>query len=237
MPDYTNYQGERAIVLLSGGLDSATALAIASAQYARCYALTIDYGQRHGIEIEAAKRIAKAHKVYRHHIMQLDFSSIAQSALLDTAIAVPQSPTSGIPPTYVPARNSIFLALALGFAETVDAHAIVIGVNAVDYAGYPDCRGQFIAAFQSLANVATAQAVGGHPPRIEAPLLHKSKADIIRWGYNLHVNYASTVSCYQASAEGACGLCDSCRYRLKGFAEAGIPDPLPYRTSKHSVPK
>ena len=217
-------------MLLSGGLDSATTLAIARAQGFDCYALSVAYGQRHSAELDAAKRVAASLGAHDHRIMHVDLAGIGGSALTDSSIAVPEQPTSGIPVTYVPARNTMMLALALGWAEVLEARDIFIGVNAVDYSGYPDCRPEFIVAFERLASRATKAGVEGHPCRIHAPLIMLTKADIIREGTRLGVDFAATVSCYQADAEGrACGRCDSCRIRQAGFAAAGIPDPTHYR--------
>jgi 7-cyano-7-deazaguanine synthase len=219
----------RAVVLLSGGLDSATCLAIASRTY-DCYAISFAYGQRHNSELVAASRIAGALHAKDHRIINIDLGGIGGSALTDLSIDVPEQASEGIPVTYVPARNTVFLAFALGFAEVVNADAIVIGVNAVDYSGYPDCRPEYIAAFQNLANLATKTGVEGHSLTIETPLLHLSKADIIREGVKLGLDYSLTVSCYQADADGrACGKCDSCRLRRDGFVAAGIADPTHYR--------
>ena len=220
----------RAVVLLSGGLDSATALAIARSQNFECYALSVEYGQRHSAELDAARRVAAAAGVSDHRVMRVDLAGIGGSALTDTTIAVPESPTSGIPVTYVPARNTIMLSLALGWAEVLGAGDIFIGVNAVDFSGYPDCRPEFIAAFARLATLATKAGVEGQPYRIQAPLISLSKAEIIREGLRLGVDYALTVSCYQADGDGrACGKCDSCRLRREGFAAAGVSDPTRYR--------
>lgn len=220
----------RAVVLLSGGLDSATVLAIARADGRECYALSFDYGQRHRIELEAAARVARSLGVADHRTMKIDTAGIGGSALTDPSIAVPETPTSGIPVTYVPARNTVFLALALGWAEVLDAREIHIGVNAVDYSGYPDCRPEFIAAFEQLAARATKAGVEGHPLKVVAPLQTASKADIIQRGTALGVDYSLTVSCYQPDGEGrACGRCDSCRLRSAGFAAAHVPDPTRYR--------
>ncbi len=219
----------RAVVLLSGGLDSATCLAIAQQTY-DCYALSFAYGQRHNSELAAASRLAIALNAKEHRIINIDLGGIGGSALTDTSIAVPEEASQGIPVTYVPARNTVFLAFALGFAEVVGADAIVIGVNAVDYSGYPDCRPEYISAFQQLANLATKAGVEGHPLNIETPLLHLSKAAIIQQGTQLGVDYALTVSCYQADLDGkACGKCDSCRLRKEGFLAAGLADPTRYR--------
>jgi 7-cyano-7-deazaguanine synthase len=223
-------KAKRAVVLLSGGLDSATALAVARDQGHDCHALSLDYGQRHHAELEAARAIVAHLGAREHRVMRLDMGPFGGSALTDASIAVPETPTEGIPVTYVPARNTIMLSLALGWAEVLDADAIYIGVNALDYSGYPDCRPDFIAAYQHLANVATKRAIEGRPIHIRAPLIDLSKAEIIRLGLRLGVNYAQTVSCYQADASGrACGRCDSCRLRRQGFAEAGVPDPTRYR--------
>jgi 7-cyano-7-deazaguanine synthase len=222
--------GARAVVLLSGGLDSATALAIAGAQGFACHALSVDYGQRHVSELQAAGRVAAALRVREHRIMRVDLAGIGGSALTDPGIEVPETPTPGIPNTYVPARNTMMLALALGWAEVLQARDIFIGVNVVDSSGYPDCRPEFIAAFEALAALATKAGVEGTPSRVHAPLIRWTKAQIIREGLRLGVDYAQTVSCYQADAEGrACGRCDSCRLRRAGFAQAGIADPTRYR--------
>jgi 7-cyano-7-deazaguanine synthase len=221
----------RAVVLLSGGLDSATTLAMARDQGYACHALSLDYGQRHHAELDAARRVAAAGGAAEHKIIPLDLTSIGGSALTDSAIAVPEQPTQGIPVTYVPARNTIFLALALGWAEVLGAWDLFLGVNAVDYSGYPDCRPEYIEAFQRLCQLATRAGVeGGGTFQVHAPLIHMSKAEIIRTGTQLGVDYALTVSCYAADETGrACGRCDSCRLRAAGFHEAGIADPTPYR--------
>jgi 7-cyano-7-deazaguanine synthase len=220
----------RAVVLLSGGLDSATALAIARSQNFECYALSVEYGQRHSAELDAARRVAAAAGVRDHRVMRVDLAGIGGSALTDKSIAVPESPTTGIPVTYVPARNTIMLSLALGWAEVLGAGDIFIGVNVLDYSGYPDCRPEFIAAFAHLAALATKAGVEGQPYRIQAPLISLSKAEIIREGLRLGVDYALTVSCYQADSDGrACGKCESCRLRRAGFAAAGVSDPTRYR--------
>lgn len=222
--------GRPAVVLLSGGLDSATTLALAREQGHRCHTLAIAYGQRHESELHAAGRIAAALGAVEHRVMHVDLAGIGGSALTDPAIAVPEAPTGGIPITYVPARNTLFLALALGWAEVLGATDLYIGVNAVDYSGYPDCRPVFIGAFEALANLATRAGVEGARFRVHAPLIEWSKADIIRAGLRLGVDYALTVSCYQADAAGrACGRCESCRLRRSGFAQAGVPDPTRYR--------
>jgi 7-cyano-7-deazaguanine synthase len=220
---------EKAVVLLSGGLDSATVLAQACAQGFACYALSLDYGQRHASELAAARRVAAALGVVEHKIIALDLTQIGGSALTDANIAVPETPSVGIPVTYVPARNTVFLSLALGWAEVLGAQDIFIGVNAVDYSGYPDCRPEYIAAFERLANLATRAGVEGTPFRINAPLIAMSKAEIIQAGMQLGVDYALTLSCYAADSDGrACGRCDSCRLRAAGFAQAGVPDPTHY---------
>lgn len=219
-----------AVVLLSGGLDSATCLAMARDQGFSITALSFDYGQRHTAELQAAQRIAADLGVSDHRILRLDLGLIGGSALTDAAIAVPEEPGEGIPVTYVPARNTVFLALALGLAEVTQARHIFIGVNAVDYSGYPDCRPEFIEAFARLANVATKAGVEGEGMDIRTPLITLSKADIIRAGTALGVDYSQTVSCYQADDDGrACGVCDACRLRRKGFDDAGLPDPTRYR--------
>jgi 7-cyano-7-deazaguanine synthase len=221
---------KRAVVLLSGGLDSATALAVARNEGYACYALSVDYGQRHASELDAARAVAKHLGAIEYRVAHLDMGQFGGSALTDKDITVPTAPSEGIPITYVPARNTVMLSLALGWAEVVNADAIYIGVNAVDYSGYPDCRPEFIAAFQQLANLATKRAVEGQLIRIETPLMRLSKADIIRLGSRLGVDYSLTVSCYQADERGqACGECDSCRFRRQGFVEAGIADPTAYR--------
>jgi 7-cyano-7-deazaguanine synthase len=222
--------GTPAIVLLSGGLDSATTLAIARADGHRCHALSFDYGQRHAGELAAARRVADALGACEHRVFRIPIGEFGHSALTDREIPVPEAPGDGIPVTYVPARNTIFLAFALGFAEVTRAQHIYTGVNAVDYSGYPDCRPEFIRAFETLANLATRAAVEGRAMRIHAPLIELGKSDIIRRGLALGVDYAITVSCYQADTEGrACGRCDSCRLRRKGFEEAGVRDPTRYR--------
>lgn len=219
-----------AVVLLSGGLDSATTLAIAKSQGFACYCLSLDYGQRHRAELAAAAKVAQSLGAAEHRVMQLDLASFGGSALTDTNLAVPTTPAAGIPITYVPARNTIMLSLALAWSEVLGVRDIFIGVNAVDYSGYPDCRPEYIAAFEHLANLATKAGVEGAHLTLHTPLIQLSKADIIRQGLQLGVDYALTVSCYQADAQGrACGVCDSCRLRKKGFADAGYPDPTPYR--------
>ena len=219
-----------AVVLLSGGLDSATALAIARERRFVCHALSVDYGQRHAAELEAARRVAHAGGAREHRIMRVDLAGIGGSALTDSAIAVPESPTDGIPVTYVPARNTIMLALALAWAEVLGARDLFIGVNVLDSSGYPDCRPEFIEAFARLAALATRAGVEGRPCRIHTPLIGWTKAEIISEGLRLGVDYGQTVSCYQADAEGrACGRCDACRLRRAGFATAGLRDPTRYQ--------
>ena len=220
-----------AVVLVSGGLDSATCLAIARAEGYDCYALSFAYGQRHEAELAAAARVAHALDALEHRVMHIDLAMFGGSALTDTSIAVPETAGSGIPVTYVPARNTVFLSLALAWSEVLGAHDIFIGVNAVDYSGYPDCRPAFVEAFERMANLATRAGIeDAQPLAIRAPLIALSKSDIIRRGLALGVDYALTVSCYQADAQGrACGRCDSCRLRREGFAAAGVPDPTRYR--------
>ena len=217
--------------MLSGGLDSATVLAIARQQAYACYALSVAYGQRHDAELAAAARIAAALGASEHRVVEADLGQFGGSALTDPRIAMPNAPTQGVPPTYVPARNTILLALALAWAEVLEARDIFIGVNAVDYSGYPDCRPEFIKAFETVASLATrAGTEEGARLRIHAPLLKLSKGDIIRTGSTLGLDYGMTVSCYSADAEGwACGLCDACRLRAKGFRDAGVKDPTRYR--------
>lgn len=217
-------------MLLSGGLDSATVLGLAREQGYDCHALSVDYGQRHRAELEAAARVAAALGAAEHRTMRVDLAGIGGSALTDARVAVPEHPSAGIPVTYVPARNTLMLSLALGWAEVLGAFDIFVGVNAVDYSGYPDCRPEFIRAFEQLARLATKAGVEGAEFKIHAPLVDMSKADIVRAGSRLGIDYAMTVSCYQADAEGrACGRCDSCRLRAAGFAGAGIVDPTRYR--------
>ncbi len=218
-----------AVILLSGGLDSATVLAIAREAGYACHTLSLDYGQRHHAELAAAARVAASLGAVEHRVIRIGLGDIGGSALTDASIAVPESPTAGIPVTYVPARNTVMLALALAWAEVLGARDLFIGVNAVDYSGYPDCRPEFIAAFEQMANLATRAGVEGARLRVHAPLQHLSKAQIIQRGLALGVDYAQTVSCYQADAAGlACGRCDSCRLRQEGFRAAGIPDPTRY---------
>jgi len=224
-----NFAGTPAVVLVSGGLDSATTLAIARDRGHRCHALSFDYGQRHAIELDAARRVAKALGAIEHRVLAMPIGQFGHSALTDPSIAVPESAGTGVPVTYVPARNTVFLACALGFAEVIAAQHIYIGVNAVDYSGYPDCRAAFIRAFEYLANLATRAAVEGKTMSIHAPLIELTKADIIRRGTALGLDYGMTVSCYQPDGKGrACGKCDSCRLRRDGFREAGIVDPTRY---------
>ena len=223
----------RAVVLLSGGLDSATVLAIARERGCECYGLSFDYGQRHRIELDAAQRVAASLGAAAHRLVRLDIGWMGGSALTDMRLNVPHQPGAGIPITYVPARNSIFLAIALGWAEVLNARDIFIGVNAVDYAGYPDCRPEFIQAFQNLANLGTRAGIEGDGFRVHAPLIHLSKAEIIAMGTRLGVDYSLTLSCYEPDAAGrACGTCDSCRLRAQGFVAAGIPDPTPYMSGR-----
>jgi 7-cyano-7-deazaguanine synthase len=220
----------KAVILLSGGLDSATALAIARHQGFDCHALSVDYGQRHRAELDAAARVAQALGVREHRVVPIGIAQFGGSALTDTGIPVPETPSQGIPVTYVPARNTLLLALALGWAEVLGARDIFIGVNALDYSGYPDCRPEFIAAFQTLADLATKAGVEGQGFRIHAPLIDLTKAEIIRRGTALGLDYGLTLSCYQADPQGrACGRCDSCRLRAEGFRAAGLPDPTRYR--------
>jgi 7-cyano-7-deazaguanine synthase len=218
-----------AVILLSGGLDSATVLAIAREAGYACHALSLDYGQRHNAELAAAARVATSLGAVEHRVLTLGLSDIGGSALTDASIAVPESPTAGIPITYVPARNTVMLALALAWAEVLGARDLFIGVNAVDYSGYPDCRPEFIAAFEQMATLATRAGVEGARLRVHAPLQHLSKAQIIQRGIELGIDYAQTVSCYQADTDGlACGRCDACRLRREGFRAAGVPDPTRY---------
>lgn len=220
---------KKAVILLSGGLDSTTTLAMAKDQGFDCYALNFDYGQRHRAELNAAKRMAEQFDAKEYRIIKIDLSSIGGSALTDASISVPDHPTEGIPVTYVPARNTIFLSLALAWAEVLQASDIFIGVNAVDYSGYPDCRPEYIKAYENMANLATKAGVEGKYVHIQTPLIDLSKAQIIQAGIKLGIDYSHTVSCYSADKEGkACGICDSCRFRAAGFKEAGIKDPARY---------
>jgi len=217
------------VVLLSGGLDSATTLAIANDQGYECYALSFFYGQRHSIELDAARKIAATAKVNEHRVISIDLSEFGGSALTDHKIEVPEVPTTGIPVTYVPARNTVFLSLGLAWAEVLGARDLFIGVNAVDYSGYPDCREEFIREFEKLANLATQAGVEGTRFTVHAPLIELPKADIIRKGLQLGLDYGNTVSCYQPNDAGAaCGRCDSCRIRKQGFRSAGAVDPTRY---------
>ncbi len=221
---------KKAVILLSGGLDSATVVAMAREQGYSCYSMSFDYGQRHRSELQAAERVARQLGVVEHKVIGINLDGIGGSALTDASIEVPQSPTTGIPVTYVPARNTVFLSLALGWAEVLEAQDIFIGVNAVDYSGYPDCRPEFVNAFEHMANLATKMGVEGRRIRIQAPLQMLSKAEIVQAGSRLGVDYGLTVSCYLADADGrACGKCDSCRLRAAGFAAAGMPDPTRYQ--------
>ena len=224
-------QVKKAVVLISGGLDSTTCLAIARSQGYECYGISVNYGQKHMAEIRAAQAICEDYGVVEHKLFSVDIGKIGGSSLTDPKLRVPESPTQGIPTTYVPARNTMLLSFALGWAEVLDAEAIFVGVNAVDYSGYPDCRPEFITAFQNLAHLATKAGVEGNGPKIEAPLLHLTKAQILQLGVELGVDYSKTVSCYQADDEGlACGLCDACRLRNQGFREAGLKDVTRYQS-------
>jgi len=222
----------KAVVLLSGGLDSATTLALARAAGHECHCLSLDYGQRHRAELAAAANVARALGAAAHRVIALDLTAFGGSALTDPGIAVPETPTAGIPVTYVPARNTILLSLALAWAEVLGAQDVWFGANAVDYSGYPDCRPEFMRAFEALANLATKAAVEGRRFTLHTPIIHLTKAEIVRRGAALGVDYAMTVSCYQANGEGrACGRCESCRLRRAGFEAAGIPDPTRYAAS------
>ncbi|RBP53215.1 7-cyano-7-deazaguanine synthase QueC [Arenicella xantha] len=219
-------KSNKAVVLVSGGLDSATVLAMARDLGYQCYALSMDYGQRHRIELDRAKKVALTNGATEHRVVRIDIGNFGGSALTDRDISVPTEETADIPITYVPARNTVFLSVALGWAEVLEAQAIFIGANAVDYSGYPDCRPEYIDAFQQLANLATKTGVGGHTIRIEAPIIQLTKAEIIREGMRLGVDYSQTISCYNPRTDGkVCGECDSCRIRAAGFAAAGMPDP------------
>jgi len=221
---------KKAVILVSGGLDSTTVVAIAKSQGYDCYTLSFDYGQRHRSELVAAQKISELMTVHAHKVVKLDLGSIGGSALTDSSIAIPESETTGIPVTYVPARNTVFLSIALGWAEVLGANDIFLGVNAVDYSGYPDCRPEYIKAFETMANLATKAAVEGQKLSINAPLIDMSKGQIVQAGLALGVDYSNTVSCYQASLEGqACGKCESCRLRRQGFEQAGIKDPTRYQ--------
>lgn len=220
---------KRAVILLSGGLDSATLVAMVRAEGYSCYTMSFDYGQRHRAELEAAARVARDLGVVEHKVIGLNLDGMGGSALTDSTIDVPEGPTQGIPVTYVPARNTVFLSLALGWAEVLNARDIFIGVNALDYNGYPDCRPEYVESFERMANLATKAGVEGQGFRIQAPLQNLSKAAIVKVGVGLGVDYALTVSCYQADDDGrACGKCDSCRLRAEGFQMAGITDPTRY---------
>jgi len=220
---------KKAVVLLSGGMDSATVLAMAKAEGFDCHCLTVDYGQRHRAELAAAAHVARALGAAGHRLVKLDLAAIGGSALTDRTIAVPEAPTAGIPVTYVPARNTLLLALGLGLAEVLGAQDLYFGANAVDYSGYPDCRPEFVRAFEALANLATRAAVEGKKLTLHAPIINLTKAEIIRAGRKLGVDFAQTVSCYQATPDGlACGRCDACRLRRAGFETAGMPDPTRY---------
>ncbi|MBM1184317.1 MULTISPECIES: 7-cyano-7-deazaguanine synthase QueC [Pseudomonas] len=229
MTEQSVVREKRAVILLSGGLDSATVVAMVRAEGYSCYTMSFDYGQRHRAELDAAARVARDLGVIDHKVIGLNLDGIGGSALTDSSIDVPEAPSEGIPVTYVPARNTVFLSLALGWAEVLDAQDIFIGVNAVDYSGYPDCRPEFVEAFEVMANLATKAGVEGKPFSIKAPLQNLSKAQIVQAGIQLGVDYSLTVSCYQADDQGrACGKCDSCRLRADGFAAAGIKDPTRY---------
>ena len=221
---------KKAVILVSGGLDSTTVVAIAKSQGYDCYTLSFDYGQRHRSELVAAQKISELMTVHAHKVVKLDLGSIGGSALTDSSIAIPESETTGIPVTYVPARNTVFLSIALGWAEVLGANDIFLGVNAVDYSGYPDCRPEYIKAFETMANLATKAAVEGQKLTIHAPLIDLTKGQIVEAGMALGVDYSNTVSCYQANLEGeACGKCESCRLRRQGFEQAGIKDPTRYQ--------
>lgn len=228
-----NLKNKKAIVLVSGGLDSATCLAIAKEEKNDCYALSFNYGQRSISELEAAKRIARASQVIEHRTLDLNIGTLGGSALTDVTIEIPQEKTQGVPATYVPARNTIFLSYALAWAEVIAANSIYIGVNALDYSGYPDCRPEYITAFQNLIDLATKTGVEGGTIVLQTPLIQLSKAEIIQKGLKLGVNYGDTISCYQVDERGsACGKCDSCRFRMQGFAAAGVQDPAHYAASR-----
>ena len=223
---------KKAVILVSGGLDSTTVVAMAKSQGYDCYTLSFDYGQRHRSELEAAQRVSKLMAVHEHKVVKLDLGTIGGSALTDASIDVPEEETSGIPVTYVPARNTVFLSIALGWAEVLGANDIFLGVNAVDYSGYPDCRPEYIGAFEAVANLATKSAVEGQKLSIHAPLIDMTKAQIVQAGMALGVDYSQTVSCYQANLEGeACGKCESCRLRRQGFEQAGLQDPTRYQNN------
>ena len=222
---------KRAVVLLSGGLDSVTTLAMAKEQGFECYTLSFNYGQRHDAELVAAEKLSKQVGAVEHKVIDIDLRSIGGSALTDNKFDVPEQHQDGIPITYVPARNTVFLSIALGWAEVLSAEAIFVGVNAVDYSGYPDCRPEYIEAFEQLANLATKAGVEGQKLTVHAPLIKMTKAEIIRQGIKLGIDYSQTISCYQADSDGlACGRCDSCRFRQQGFEQAGIDDPTQYQS-------
>ena len=223
---------KKAVILVSGGLDSSTVLAMAKQQGFDCYTLSFDYGQRHRSELFAAAKVSEAMQVEAHKVVSLDLGTIGGSALTDTNIDVPEYETTGIPVTYVPARNTVFLSIALGWAEVLGANDIFVGVNAVDYSGYPDCRPDYINAFEQMANLATKAGVEGNKLTVHAPLIDMTKGQIIQAGIKIGVDYSTTVSCYQADEEGAaCGVCDSCRLRKQGFIDAGLKDPTRYKNS------
>ncbi len=223
---------KKAVILVSGGLDSTTVLSMALKQGYDCFTLSFDYGQRHRSELEAAERVSSIMGVAEHKVVKLDLGTIGGSALTDSTIDVPEYETTGIPVTYVPARNTVFLSIALGWAEVLGANDIFLGVNAVDYSGYPDCRPAYIDAFAAMANLATKAAVEGQILEVHAPLINMTKAEIVQAGLALGVDYSQTVSCYQASLQGlACGKCDSCRLREQGFVEAGVKDPTRYQNN------
>ncbi len=223
---------KKAVILVSGGLDSTTVVAMAKSQGYDCYTLSFDYGQRHRSELQAAQRVSKLMEVIEHKVVKLDLGTIGGSALTDTSIDIPEEETSGIPVTYVPARNTVFLSIALGWAEVLGANDIFLGVNAVDYSGYPDCRPEYISAFETVANLATKSGVEGQKLSIHAPLIDMTKAQIVHTGLALGVDYSQTVSCYQASLEGqACGRCESCRLRRQGFEQAAVKDPTRYQNN------
>ena len=223
---------KKAVILVSGGLDSSTVLAMAKQQGFDCYTLSFDYGQRHKSELIAAAQVSKSMQVEAHKVVSLDLGTIGGSALTDTNIDVPEFETTGIPVTYVPARNTVFLSIALGWAEVLGANDIFVGVNAVDYSGYPDCRPDYINAFEQMANLATKAGVEGNKLSVHAPLIDMTKGQIIQAGIKIGVDYSATVSCYQADEEGAaCGVCDSCRLRKQGFIDAGVKDPTRYKNS------
>ncbi len=223
---------KKAVILVSGGLDSTTVVAMAKSQGFDCYTLSFDYGQRHRSELEAAQRVSVHMAVCEHKVVKLDLGTIGGSALTDESIDVPEEETFGIPVTYVPARNTVFLSIALGWAEVLGANDIFLGVNAVDYSGYPDCRPEYISAFETVANLATKSGVEGHKLSIHAPLIDMTKAQIVQAGLALGVDYSQTVSCYQANSEGeACGRCESCRLRKQGFEQAAVEDPTRYQNN------